>query len=118
MKLIIKRDQKAQTGILGGHKGMTFLLSCRVVLSPEEQALIAKYKAENYPITFGMNDGQKVPRDTVSSLTRGVTQELKDITVLLENEEVIKNGCLGFKRLLEVMATFGGEEVIEITAGS
>ena len=44
---------------------------------------------------------------------QGVTQELSDITILLENEQVIKNACAGFKQLLTVMATFGGEEVFE-----
>ena len=43
----------------------------------------------------------------------GVTQEVKDITILLNNENVIKRGCERFKTLLGVMATFGGEEVIQ-----
>lgn len=114
MKLVIKRDQKAQTGLLGGHKGMIFLLSCRVELTPEEQELVKKYKAESHPLTFVTDrEGNEVPKDTVISLMRGVTEEVKDITVLLNNEEVIKDACQGFKTLLDVMATFGGEEVIE-----
>jgi hypothetical protein len=44
MKLIIKRNQKAQTGFLGGHKGMTFLPTIRVELTPEEQALVRRYR--------------------------------------------------------------------------
>jgi len=32
---------------------------------------------------------------------------------LLNNEEVVKGACKDFKTLLEVMASFGGEEVIE-----
>ena len=114
MKLIIKRDQKAQTGLLGGHKGMTFILSCRAELTGEEQALVAKYKAEDHPLTFTTSrDGTKMPSDTVRSLMRGVTQELKDISVLLENEKVIRSACKDFKIFLDVMATFGGEQVIE-----
>lgn len=114
MKLIIKRDQKVDTGIFGGHKGMTFLLSCRVELTPEEETLVKKYKAEYHPLTFITDrDGNKIPKDTISSLMRGVTEEVKDITILLNNEESIKDACKNFKTLLEVMATFGGEEVIE-----
>ena len=114
MRLIIKRDQKAQTGIFGGHKGMTFLLSCRVELKPEEQALVTKYKAEHHPLTFTTDrDGKKIPKDTISSLVQGNTEEVRDITVLLNNEEVVKKACEEFKTLLNVMATFGGEEVIE-----
>ncbi|MCL5772854.1 MAG: hypothetical protein M1536_00545 [Firmicutes bacterium] len=114
MKLIIKRDQVAQTGFFGGHKGMSFTLTCRVDLTEQEKALIAKYKAENYPLTFtGYHDGTQVPKDTISSLTQGITAEVKDITILLNNEEIIKGACKNFKTLLDVMATFGGQEVIE-----
>ncbi len=110
MKLIIKRDQKAQTGLLGGHKGMNFILNTRIELTSDEKALVQKYKAENYPLTFTQDN---LPKETVSTLMQGKTQELKDITILLNNEEVIKGACKNFKVLLDVMATFGGEEVIE-----
>ena len=114
MKLIIKRNQNAKTGMFGGHKGMSFILSCRVELTPEEAALIAKYKAEDHPLTFGNDrNGNQVPKDTVRSLMQGVTQELDDISIILKNEQVIKDACEGFKQLLTVMATFGGEEVFE-----
>lgn len=114
MKLVIRRDQKAQTGLLGGHKGMTFLLTTRVELSPDEQELVKRYKAENHPLTFATTrEGTQIPKDTITGLMRGVTEEVKDITVLLNNEEVIKNACKEFKVLLDVMASFGGEEVIE-----
>lgn len=114
MKLIIKRDQKAKTGIFGGHKGMSFVLSCRVELTPDERELIAKYKAEYHPLTFITDrDGKEIPKWTVSNLLQGITEEMQDITVLLNNEDVIKNACKDFNVLLQVMATFGGEEVIE-----
>lgn len=114
MKLIIKRNQQAKKGIFGGHKGMTFLLSYRVELSPEEEALVEKYKVEDYPLTYTTSrDGTQLPKDTVSSLMQGVSEDVKDITILLNNEEIIKDACKNFKTLLEVMATFGGEEVIE-----
>ena len=114
MKLIIKRDQKAQTGIFGGHKGMTFLLSCRVELTPEEKALIAKYKAEHHPLTFTTDrEGRQLVKDTINSLMLGTNEEVKDISVLLNNEEIVKGACKNFKTLLDVMATFGGQEVIE-----
>jgi hypothetical protein len=44
---------------------------------------------------------------------QGVTEEVKDITILLNNEKIIKDACKNFKNLLQVMATFGGEEVID-----
>lgn len=114
MKLIIKRNQQANKGIFGGHKGMTFLLSYRVELSPEEEALVEKYKVEDYTLTYTTSrDGIQLPKNTVRRLMQGVSEDVKDITILLNNEEVIKDACKNFKTLLEVMATFGGEEVIE-----
>src|SRR5438046_1118028 len=114
MQLIIRRDQKAQTGLLGGHKGITFVLNTRIELTPKEQELVKRYKAENHPLTTStLPDGKVIPRDTITSLMHGVSQELKDISILLKNEETIKDACMNFKRLLDVMATFGGEEVVE-----
>ena len=52
-------------------------------------------------------------RYTINDLLNGVRDKCKDITVLLNNEEVYKEACEHFKTLLEVMASFGGEEVIE-----
>ncbi len=73
-----------------------------------------KYKAEYHPLTFTTGrEGGQISKDTVSSLMRGNTEEVKDITVLLNNEQVLKDACKNFKTLLDVMATFGGEEVIE-----
>jgi len=114
MKLVIKRDQQVQKGIFGGHKGMTFILSYRVELSPEEKALVEKYKVEDYTLTYTTSrDGTQLPKDTVRGLMQGEREVVKDITILLNNEEIIKGACKNFKNLLEVMATFGGEEVIE-----
>jgi hypothetical protein len=62
MKLLIKRDQKAQAGMFGGHKGMSFVLSYRVELTPEEKALVEKYKAGYHPLTFTTDrDGTQLP---------------------------------------------------------
>jgi len=113
MKLIIRRDQKEQKGIFGGHKGMMFLLSCRVELTEEEKELIARYRAEEEPLTFKTVGDTQVPGLKIGDLVQGVSYEVKDVTTLLYNEDVIKGACKEFKTLLEVMASFGGEEVIE-----
>jgi hypothetical protein len=38
---------------------------------------------------------------------------VKDVTTLLDREAVIKQACQELKILLDVMASFGGEEIIE-----
>lgn len=113
MKLIIRRDQAAKKGMFGGHKGMKFKLECRVELTDDEEQLVEQYKVHDHVLTWHTVNGQDVPGETISNLVRGTSQEIDDVTTLLSNEEVIKNACGNFRILLEVMATFGGEEIIE-----
>lgn len=90
MKLIIKRDQ--DKGFFGG---MSFILQQQVVLTPEEQALITKYKAQKEVL---FSKGDRVY--TINDLLNGVTQKVKDVAVLLENEETTKEACKSFKVLV------------------
>lgn len=103
MKLIIKRSQ--DTGFMGG---TSFILEARAELSSEEKALIDKYKAHK-EVLYSVGDRTY----TISSLTSGTRDKCKDVTILLNNEEVYKNACRHLKTLLGVMKTFGGEEEIE-----
>jgi hypothetical protein len=115
MKLKIRRDQAAKTGLFGGHKGMRFSLSCQVEISSDEQALIEKYKVHDYVLTSLRTSNRVEPKIiTVRSLIEGYKEELDDVATLLANEEAITEVCKGFKNLLMVMASFGGEEVVEI----
>lgn len=113
MKLVIKRNQEAMTGLLGGHKGMQFTLAYRLVLTPEEAQLVEQYKLGSYPLTWRTFQDQRVPGDTISSLVRGDSQTLTDVTTLVENEDTIKRACDDLPPLFEVARTFGGEEVVE-----
>ena len=54
---------------------------------------------------------------TIGGLVDEITQKCKDVSILLNNEEVIKSACKTFKAYLDVMRSFGGQEVIEITGG-
>lgn len=114
MKLTIRRDQSAKKGLFGGHKGMNFSLFCRVEISQEERELINKYKVQDHVLTWREYEGRQIPGLTVQDLVQGKTTEIGDVATLLNNEEVIKDTCQNFKNLLIVMASFGGEEVIEI----
>ncbi len=115
MKLIIKRDQKQEKGIFGGDKGMKFLLSCRAELTPEEQNLIKKYKAEREILATIVieNDPKQSGLLFINDLITGKLYECKDVISLLDVEDKIKKACENFKTLLQVMASFGGEEIIE-----
>ncbi len=114
MKLTVRRSQSEKKGFFGGHKGMSFNLHCQVEISSAEKELINKYQANDYVLTWRQRDGGQVPGLKIRDLVQGTSTEVDDITTLLNNEQVIKSACKDFKSLLFVMATFGGEEVIEI----
>jgi hypothetical protein len=113
MKLVIKRSQQDVKGMLGGHKGVSFTLSYRLVLTPEEEALVAKYKLEGHPLTWTTNQGVKIPDDTIANMVVGRTQTVSNVTTLVRNENIVKDACDSLPVLFEVVRTFGGEEVIE-----
>ena len=118
MKLTIKRDQADLKGVFGGHKGVNFSLYAKADITNDEQKLIEHYKVGGYilasyilPIKGSENYEFHL---SVNSLTNGDKTTTGSISTLLELEEKIKEGCHNLKNLLEVMKTFGGEEVIEI----
>jgi hypothetical protein len=86
-------------------------MSGQVEVTPKERELIKKYKLDNEVLTT-KGDGSDGVR--VSDLINGVEYKLKSVGILLNNEEVIKEACKSFKTFLEVSASFGGEEVVEL----
>lgn len=118
MKLTIRRNQADVKGFFGGHKGVNFSLYGKCDITDEEKALIAKYKVGEYTLAHYkiQPKGSEVIdfRISIDSIISGKTVETDDINTLLELEESMKDGCRNMKKLLAVMATFGGEEVFEI----
>jgi len=120
MKLIIKRDQADVKGVFGGNKGVCFSLYAKADITGDELELIERYKVKDdvlvsheLPIR-GVDSDIQYFNLTVIQLVTGRTVETGSIYALLELEEKIKIGCQNLKELMEVMKTFGGEEVIEI----
>ena len=115
MKLYIRRSQEDKKGVLGGHKGVTFDVEFRLELTPEENALVEKYKYQKEALTTRQDtDGDDVAWHTVSDLMNGVSVPSSSITTILHNEQLIKDACENLKQTLDVMSTFGGEDVVDI----
>jgi hypothetical protein len=113
MKLYITRDQAK--GLLGGVK---FELKAKVVLTPEEEELIRKYKAHNEvlierEVKIPLTNKVLVLGININGLVNGQTFKCKDIAEILETEKNVKDACAAFKNYIETMKRFGGEEVIE-----
>lgn len=113
MKLAIQRSQQDIKGMLGGHKGVSFTLYYRLLLTPDEEELVQRYKLEEYPVTWRSFEGTRLPNDTIGNMVAGRSQTLSDVTTLIQNENVVKEACDDLPVLFEVVRTFGGEEVIE-----
>lgn len=125
MKLLLRRDQKS--GLMGG---MSFLLSVRADLSPEERNHIAKYKLGNSVLysrgqitdpgagLLGLASRLAFKAMNISvsvdDLVGGKRVECKDIVEMLAVEDQLKEACRTFKAVLGAAATFGGEEVVAL----
>ncbi len=124
MKLLLRRDQKS--GLIGK---ITFTLTVRADLSPEEVANIKKYKLgdsmlyERAKVTGGEGLLGVAHRFalrminltlSVNDLEKGKTIDCKDIVEMLAVEEQIREAAHTFQAVLRAAATFGGEEVIDI----
>jgi hypothetical protein len=107
MKLVINRSQADKKGMMGGHKGVTFTLSTRITFSPEESELLEHYKLWQYPL-FSRGP---LPV-TIRQIADGDVQIVDNVEILLANEEIVKRALDHVPPLLDVLRSFGGEEVV------
>jgi len=116
MKLHLKRSQSGK--LLGGVK---FELEAKAQLTQEESELINRYKVQDEllaekQIKIPLTNKVLVVKLTIGSLISGQKFKCNEISEILGYEEEIKTSCQSLCQLLEVMRSFGGEEVIEFTA--
>jgi hypothetical protein len=126
MKLLLRRDQKS--GMLGK---VSFSLDIRAELSEDEKANIKKYKLgetvlyqrkqiEDKSSTI-MGQLSMVAQHMMNltiygkDLADGKRIECKDIVEMLAAESQVKEACQTFSNILKAAATFGGEEVIDVS---
>src|ERR1700733_14051302 len=115
MQLRLRRSQSSK--MFGGVK---FELEAKASLTGEKSSLISKYKVQDEGLTekhikIPLTDRPLVVKITIGSLTPGQTFKCNDIGKILKYEEEIKDSCATLRRLVEIMKTFGGEEIIEFT---
>jgi hypothetical protein len=129
MKLLLRRDQRS--GMLGK---VVFSLQVRAQLSPDEMAAINKYKlgaTELYSSHTIADKGSgllglasrlayKAMMITVSvqDLSAGKTIECKDVVEMLAVEDQIKEAARTFAQVLAAAATFGGEQVVDLSVAA
>lgn len=129
MKLLLRRDQRS--GMLGK---VVFSLQVRAQLAPEEIAAINKYKlgeTELYSSHIMTDKGSGlfglasrlaykaiIITVAVKDLANGKTIECKDVVEMLAVEDQIKEAARTFAAVLAAAATFGGEEVVDLSAAA
>ena len=116
MQLVVKRDQDDRVGVFGGHKGVDFSLSFRLVLTSEESELVRRYKFGDMPLGTWVSQGAEVPIATVHGAVAGRTMRWPSVVEMLKREHELKKACVGLAKLLEVASNFGGEYRFEITS--
>lgn len=126
MKLLLRRDQKS--GLIGK---VTFTLSVRANLTHEEEKNIEKYKLGDTVLYEKMTMTDRGSgllglasrlafkamniSVSVNDLSDGKKIDCKDIVEMLAVEDQIREAAQTFKNVLEAAASFGGEEVLELT---
>lgn len=113
MKLVIKRSQQDVKGLLGGNKGVEFTLYYRLDLTSEELELVQRYRLSEYALTWKRFRDDRIPDDTIANMIAGRSQTVSGVTILVQNEKVIKDACDHLPVLFDVIRSFGGEEVID-----
>lgn len=116
VQLVVKRDQDDRVGVFGGHKGVDFSLSFKLVLTQEEAELVRRYKFGDMPLGTWVYQGSEVPIATVYSAVAGRTMRWPSVVEMLSRERELKKACVVLKKLLVVASSFGGEDRLEITA--
>ncbi len=116
MQLHLRKSQA--TKFFGGVK---FELFAKVTLTDEEAALVNKYKVQDEvlvekQIKIPFTDRALVIKLTIGSLVSGQEFKCTNIAEIIGYADTIKGSCAELRERLEVMRSFGGEEVFEFTA--
>lgn len=125
MRLLFRRDQRS--GMLGGKP--VFTLDVRADLSAEERSAIKRYGLGPSTL-FQRLDEKDMPEGFlakgaffarqlevhVRDLEEGFHFECKDIAEMLVVEDQLKAAAETFVKILKAAASFGGEQVVEVSA--
>lgn len=120
MKLILKRNQADKKKSMFGKKTeVHFILNAQVQLSNTEIELIDKYDIRDAvlfteDVLFRWSREPTTISITVNNLINGRTFDCVQIGDILTYEANVEKACGALKSNIDVMASFGGEEVLEI----
>lgn len=123
MKLILNKSQQAK-GLTGSK--IVYTLDIKADLTEDELNNIARYKMANEvlysdaegDVTESIWKSLKVIATStvirVSDLTNGKAIQCDSFMEIMAVQQQVKTACSNLKSLLEAMANFEGEEILEI----
>lgn len=123
MKLVLSKKQEKK-GMVSSK--VVYSLTIRADITEQEKDNLQKYgmaneviysDVEGDPASSVWKSIKTIATSTVirvSDLSQGKTIECKDFIEIIQVEEKVKQACQTLKNLLEAMANFEGEQVINI----
>ena len=117
LKLVVWRDQEDVKGMLGGHKGVRFLLTAQLLLTDAERGLSERYKILDkwlpVELSVGMRGGRGGAQTPFKALLNPVAWEYEALEILLDKEEHLRSVCATVATYLKVASSFGGQQAYE-----
>ena len=118
MKLVLQKNQRS------GLTKPVYILEAKAELTDEELNNVKKYKVGKVFLYTNLIDrgsglagliSRKLTgiEITVNDLVKGKKIEVKDFFQMIDMEEQIKDASKNLKIVLDAMAGFGGDEIIE-----
>lgn len=105
MKLIINRSYEAPSRRTSASYSYRAILE----LTDEEKMLVERYNLQDYALTRT----QSYQTTTIGDLMRGRTNSLPDLSIVMGNEQALREACEGLPALFAYCRSFGENFVFE-----
>lgn len=105
MRLIINRSYAAPSRKTSASYSYNAILE----LTDEEKMLIEQYNLQDYVLTRT----QSYHTTTIGDLMRGRTSSLPDLSIVIGNEQTLREACEGLPALFAYCRSFGENFVVE-----
>jgi len=105
MKLIINRSYEAPAR----RTPASYSYRATLELTDEEKMLVEQYNLHSYVLTRT----QSYQTTTIGDLVRGHTSSLPDLSIIMGNEQTMREACEGLPALFAYCRSFGGNFVVE-----
>lgn len=108
MRLVLKRSTEQSTETL------MVVLHAQVDLTPIERAVFDKLNGYGPLLNLTLIRGQQPVGFREAQLVAGVAFKFRDVDVMREAEQKLREFCVDMKQRYEIIHEFQGEEIIDL----